>query len=314
MIASTDLPGRQEVYVGQVLAYLDKLIAAIPSPLLFPARELARNPGKCMRARMLASCGPNPMSAVVRLGALIELLHLASLLHDDVVDRATVRRGEPAAHVRVGREGAILAGLACFAQAGMEAADIGAPVSVAVSRTVAELTQGELLDIERAFDVTLTLPDYQELCERKTGALFRLACVLGASAAGRDPEQITLLGRFGSEVGVAFQMLDDCLDLAETGNDKPVGTDHLLGLFGAPALCALRNDPSGELVRLLLSAQLTTADLPRVRALIITHGGLDEAKVMARDRYTRAFALLGGVDDETVAALTTATATMGGRL
>jgi geranylgeranyl pyrophosphate synthase len=315
MTAATDLQRRQEDYLGPVLTHLDELVDRIPEPLLFPARELARNAGKCTRARMVASCGQAAVPGlVVRLGALVELVHLASLLHDDVVDRAAVRRGEPSAYVSVGREAATLAGLACFAQAGMEAADIGAAVSVAVSRTVAELTQGELLDIERAFDVSLTLADYQELCERKTGALFHLACVLGASAAGRDAEEVRLLGRFGAEIGVAFQILDDCLDLAETGHGKPVGTDHLLGLFGAPALCALRADPSGELVRLLLSAELTTADLPRVRALIITYGGLHDAKAMARERYTRAFALLGGLDDQTTDALTAATATVWCRL
>lgn len=317
MTGPNDLQRQHEQYISQVLAHLNKLVAEIPQPLLYPAQQLARTPGKCLRARMLASCGADAgsgSSPVVRLGALVELLHLASLLHDDVVDRAAVRRGEPAAHVRVGREGATLAGLACFAQAGMEAADIGAAVSVAVSRTVAELTQGELLDIERAFDVTLTLADYQELCERKTGALFGLACVLGASVAGRDRDQVEVLGRFGSEIGVAFQMLDDCLDLAETCHDKPVGTDHLLGLFGAPTLCALRNDPSGVLVRLLLSSELTSADLPRVRTLIIECGGLDTAKAMARERHARAFALLGGLGEDTVASLTTATATVWRRL
>lgn len=109
-------------------------------------------------------------------------------------------------------------------------------------------------------------------------------------------------------------MLDDCLDLAETEYGKPVGTDHLLGLFGAPTLCALRNDPSGVLVRLLLSSELTTADLPRVRTLIIECGGLDIAKAMARERHARAFALLGGLGEDTVASLTTATATVWRRL
>jgi geranylgeranyl pyrophosphate synthase len=127
---------------------------------------------------------------------------------------------------------------------------------------------------------------------------------------GREPGHIEVLGRFGSEIGVAFQMLDDCLDLAETGKDKPVGTDHLLGLFGAPTLCALRNDPSGVLVRSLLSPELTIADLPRIRAMIIERGGLDAARAMARERHDRAFALLRELGEETVASLSEATVTI----
>lgn len=318
MSIAPDVRERDERYIGFVLVELDRLVSTVPPQLRAPAQRLARNPGKLLRARLLASCGPDtgPRDRrIVRLGALVELLHLSSLLHDDVVDRAAVRRGEPAAHVWMGREGAMLAGLACFARAGMEAADIGDTVSVAVSRTVAELTQGELLDIERAFDVTLTIADYQELCERKTGALFRLACVFGAATMGRNHNEIEVLGRFGSEIGVAFQILDDCLDLEMTESDKPAGTDHLLGLFGAPTLCALRKDASGELARSLLAMDLTTIDLPRIRALIVELGGLDAATAMARERCAHAFALLRELgDDATVTALTAATANLWQRL
>lgn len=149
-------------------------------PLLFAA----------MLLRACAGFGDPDPARLARLGAMVELLHLASLLHDDVIDRADTRRGGPAAHVVVGSELATLAGLACFALAGTEAADLGGGLDRLVSRTVAGLSYGELLDVERAFDTGLALSDYLELVERKTGELFRLSCLLGAAEAQAEPETV----------------------------------------------------------------------------------------------------------------------------
>jgi geranylgeranyl pyrophosphate synthase len=218
------------------------------------------------------------------------------VLHDDIVDRAPVRRGGPAAHALLGQERAMLAGLACFAAAGMEAAEIGGGLPQIVSQTAAALAYGELLDVERAFDTTLSLQDYLELVENKTGVLFRLSCHLGAAAAGAGPDVARPLGQFGADFGVAFQILDDCLDLAADGHGKPVGTDHVMGLFGAPTLCALAADDSGELSALLLSPQFTELDMPSVRALVIANGGLTAAQALARDRSNRALSALDPLD------------------
>jgi heptaprenyl diphosphate synthase len=247
---------------------------------------------------LLAACarfGLARPAHLVRLGALVELLHLASLLHDDIVDRAPVRRGGPAAHTILGQERAMLAGLACFAAAGMEAADIGGGLDRIVGQTAAALAYGELLDVERAFDTTLPLPDYLELVENKTGILFRLSCHLGAAAAGAGQEVVGVLARFGADFGVAFQILDDCLDLASGEQGKPAGTDHMMGLFGAPTLCALAADGTGELAALLLSPRFSALDMPAVRALVIANGGLTAAQTLARDRLERALAALDGL-------------------
>jgi heptaprenyl diphosphate synthase len=277
-------------YPAHVTARLLELVDGLDEPLRAPVRSLAVRPGKYVRAGLVRICAGEDADPrrVVDLGVLVELLHLASLLHDDVVDRADTRRGRPTARAVIGDERAMLAGLACFALAGMLAAELGRGLDVLVARTVAGLAYGEMLDVERAFDVALPLPDYLELLERKTGDLFRLSCRLGAAEAGAGAEETAALAAFGTDFGVAFQILDDCLDLGVADTGKPCGIDHLLGLFGGPTLYALAADPTGELAALLLDPAFTEADLPEVRRLVATHGGLDRAAALAREVRDRA--------------------------
>lgn len=287
-------------FAGLVTGRLHSLTDAMPGSLRPPVADMADRPGKCLRAMFVYACsrfGVAEPTGLVRLGTLVELLHLASLLHDDVVDRADTRRGRPAAHVIAGEERAVLAGLACFAVAGMEAAAIGGGVEQIIGQAVARLAYGELLDVERAFDTSLALADYLELAERKTGELFRLSCVLGAAAAGANDAVVRTLGQFGLDFGVAFQMLDDCIDFSAEQDGKPAGRDHIMGLFGAPTLCALAADRSGELSALLLSAEFSHVDLPAVRAHLTRNGGLATATAMARARYDRAREAVRGLGD-----------------
>ncbi|GAA4530228.1 polyprenyl synthetase family protein [Amycolatopsis samaneae] len=276
-------------------ARLERLVDGLSAPLRDTVRGLVERPGKQLRSTMLAACagfGEADPGRVARLGAVVELVHLASLVHDDVIDRAAVRRGRPAAHREAGTELALLAGLACLGAAGAEAAELGEDVSVPVSRTIAELTHGELLDVERGFDVTLSLPDYVELVRRKTGALFELSCLLGAAEARLGRPARTALAAFGREFGIAFQIMDDCWDLTAAGADKPVGTDQLLGLFGAPTLSALRADDSGRLGELLLSPGFSVADLAEVRELVTGLGGITAARELAGVHYRKALSAL----------------------
>jgi geranylgeranyl pyrophosphate synthase len=269
----------------------EQLVRGLSEPLRGLAMTLVFRPGKGLRSALVAACAPADSAdpeLVARLGAIVELIHLASLLHDDVVDRSPTRRGVPAAHTIVGAELATLAGLACFSLAGAEAASIGGGVEVLTSRACSGLSYGQVLDVERAFDTSLSIKDYTELVSRKTGELFQLSCLLGAAAGGTDPETIRLLGLFGLSFGIAFQIADDCLDLAAGDTGKPAGLDHLRGLFGAPTLYALAADPRGNLAELLLSPELAVDDIPAVRRLVMKLGGLDAARQLAAEHFARA--------------------------
>jgi geranylgeranyl pyrophosphate synthase len=262
---------------------------------------LVERPGKRLRSRLVATCAalgdPRDAEGVVRAGAVVELLQVASLLHDDVVDQADTRRFAPAAHVSHGVEAALLGGVACFALAGMEAAELGPAANGLTARAVADLSRGEMLDVERAFDVKLDEPDYLAVVEGKTAPLFRLSCQLGA-AQGRCAEEVgRAVAAFGADLGVAFQLLDDCLDIEDAGTGKPGGRDLALGLFGAPILCALQaaGPADRELAGLLLAPDFDGSDMRQVCALVERHRGVATARALAAERIDRALGALAAV-------------------
>lgn len=291
----SELP-RDEDFVQGVRSHMNLCAGTLSEPLRPLLEALITRPGKYLRSHLLEVCSrfgnPN-YTRLVRLGAIVELLHCASLLHDDVIDRAATRRGAPTAHKVAGPELAVLTGTACFAQVGAESADLGGVVSGAVSDAVAELSRGELLDVQRAFDPTVTTADYVELARSKTGELFRLCCVLGAQEAQVATQDVRRLDQFGSNMGIAFQIVDDCLDLRIDADDKPVGTDHLLGLFGLPTLCALSGPASTELTEVLMSPSIDATALTSVRKLVHATGGVEQAMTIAERHYDDAVSVLG---------------------
>ncbi|MFF4591481.1 polyprenyl synthetase family protein [Amycolatopsis sp. NPDC001319] len=282
-------------YALRVNRHLEELVGSLPSAQSALVLPLVRAGGKGIRSRLIEICsrfGKPNRTRLVSLGALVELLHLASLLHDDVVDDAAIRRGAPSAHSVAGPEYAVVTGASCLARAAQEAAQLGSGVSRAVAVVTADLAYGELLDIERSFDTTQSVEDYLRLVRRKTGSLFRFCCAIGAIESGAGRETVAALAEFGAQLGTAFQIFDDCLDLADDPGGKPRGTDHLLGLFGLPTLCALGNDVP-ELAELLLSPSLSGADLPRIRTLVIEGQGISLAQATAHAHFENGVGALG---------------------
>lgn len=286
-------PASFAAQVGERIGSLTRSLGPELEPVV---AGLVERPGKRLRSRLVAHCASlgNPdVEGAVRAGALVELLQVASLLHDDIVDQAETRRFAPAAHVTHGVEATVLGGVACFALAGVEAAELGAVTNRVTSRAVADLARGELLDVERAFDVELSAADYLAVVEGKTAPLFRLSCELGAVQGGCGRQVRDALATFGAELGVAFQVLDDCLDIEDAGTGKPGGRDLALGLFGAPVLCALQAaGEDRELAGLLLSPDVDGDDLRRVGELVVRHGGIATARALAAERIDRALAAL----------------------
>lgn len=292
------LPSDLAVFPALVSSRMKDLAGGLAESLRAPVLGLVDRPGKALRALLVAASAARHKAdghTLVRLGAIVELIHLASLLHDDVVDKAPSRRGVPAAHAVVGPELAALAGLSCFALAGMEAASVGGGADILAGRASAGLSYGQVLDVERAFDTALAIDDYVELAARKTGDLFRLSCALGAAAGQADPETGQRLAEFGLHFGIAFQVLDDCLDFQADGTGKPFGLDHLRGMFGAPTLYALQSDEEGSLAQLLLSPAFSIADMPAVKKRVAAFGGLQAAGDLARRHYNHALEALDGV-------------------
>lgn len=202
--------------------------------------------GKRMRPMLVLLCaGPDGGAPAVRAGIAVELVHMASLVHDDVLDRAPLRRGLPTVFASSGRGRATSVGDQLFATAFRILVDGEDHFAVAeLSRTAVDLARGELMQRRGAFDLGVSEAEYFERSGLKTGRLFEAACVLGRSTV--DPAQAEVIARFGHRIGLAFQMLDDVLDVSgpveRTG--KARGTDLLDGTVTLPLIVAIGSEPS----------------------------------------------------------------------
>jgi geranylgeranyl pyrophosphate synthase len=195
--------------------------------------------GKRLRPMLVLLCAGEPGGAAsVRAAAAIELIHMATLVHDDVLDEAPLRRGHPTVVARSGRARAVASGDLLFSRAFALLSDAGdsRAVELLADASVA-LAQGELAQRHDAFDQTISERRYLDRCRLKTARLFECACLLG-----HDDEH---LRRFGTDIGLAFQLLDDVLDVAgppeRTG--KARGTDLLDGTITLPLIEAAATDP-----------------------------------------------------------------------
>ncbi len=229
---------------------------------------------------------------VIDAAAAVELLHLASLYHDDVLDSAPLRRGRPSANALWGNHAAVLGGDVLLAHAYRVAADLGAPELRRFAHTLALLCSGQIAESAAQFDVARELSHYDASIRGKTAALLATSCWLGASTAKAPLQVADALACFGTEVGVAFQIIDDVLDLYGHGlqTGKPAGTDLREGVFTLPVLLALQHDPT--LVDLLgegIDAEGVAAVGHRVR-----RAGADRRAIaIALDHLQMAFAHLG---------------------
>jgi geranylgeranyl pyrophosphate synthase len=244
--------------------------------------------GKRLRPLLVCLSAGVPVpegDGLVRAAVAVELVHAATLVHDDVLDGSALRRGRPTVVAAGGRLSATATGDLLFSRA---FAELVGTRSVAAVRTLArassELACGELMQREDAWNPNVSLERYLERCRLKTAVLFRAACELGA-LEGDGP--VGALGAFGEQIGVAFQILDDVLDVSgppeRTG--KPRGTDLLDGTVTLPLILARRLDP--ELAAIDVRAVTDTAAAADVCDRIAATGALDQAK-------NRALALVAG--------------------
>jgi geranylgeranyl pyrophosphate synthase len=231
--------------VGRLLGRVERRMTELASGhgevLARCAGETIRAGGKRLRPLLvcLAAGAPPPESDdVLRAAVAVELVHGATLVHDDVLDGSHLRRGRPTVYATGGRGLATAAGDLLFSRAFAELASGGSIEAVRVLAAAAdELARGELMQREDAWAGSISVERYLERCRLKTAVLFRAACTLGALAAGGPARE---LGRFGERIGLAFQILDDVLDITgppeRTG--KPRGTDLLDGTVTLPLIYA----------------------------------------------------------------------------
>lgn len=176
------------------------------------------------------------------LAGAFEFLHSATLLHDDILDNADLRRGRPSAHIRFGLHQTILAGDVLLALANRMVADFGKPrLMQSVSEAIMQTASGEVFEVATLGDPALTRADYLAIITGKTACLIQSACQCGALLAGAQESLVLASSEFGLNLGIAFQLVDDALDYAMTAKatGKPVGGDLKEGKFTLPLLLFL---------------------------------------------------------------------------
>ncbi len=208
------------------------------------AEHALNNAGKHLRPTLVAlaaDCFGKPNESHVKAAVIIEMVHLATLVHDDVMDEAQIRRGSPTVAAKWGNEIAVLFGDCLFAQALKLAASFPTPeVCRAVSMATNTVCSGEILQTQQRRNFAAARRDYFRVIEMKTGELFTLSCDLPAHLSGSSDEQRTALREYGAAVGTAYQVYDDCVDLFGTEADagKSLGTDLAKGKLTWPLLLA----------------------------------------------------------------------------
>jgi heptaprenyl diphosphate synthase len=297
--------------LGRVEEALTRSVGSDDPFLADVAGHLVRAGGKRLRPVLTlcttyATSGTGPASErAITGGVAVELVHLGSLYHDDVIDEAQTRRGVPSVNARWNNIVAILAGDYLLARASDLAASLGADVAGLLARTIGELCRGQVEELQHLFDVDRTDAEYFSAIGGKTAALFGTACRIGGIVSGLDDDGLDALTVFGQHVGTCFQIVDDVLDV--TGNDaslgKPAGNDLLEGVYTLPVIYAIDGTPE---LREVLGRKLEPDQLERARKLVRSDGAIDAALDAARDHAARADKVLSsraGLDPEVTGAL-----------
>ena len=272
-------------HVPRLLALVEERLAAVATSygavLAEHASATIAAGGKRLRPLLvlLAAGSEAPDEPVVRAGAAVELIHSASLVHDDVLDAAAVRRGRPTVVAAAGRDMAVAVGDMLFSRAFAELAANGSAEQIrALSRAASALSQGELVQRSDAWDAGVGVERYLHRCELKTATLFEAACELGVLAAGAPGDR---LAGFGRRIGLAFQLLDDVLDVSGPAEriGKHRGTDLLDGTITLPFILARRR--SEALAAIDPRTITTPGRAGEVCDAIAATGALDEARERA---------------------------------
>jgi octaprenyl-diphosphate synthase len=265
------------------------------------ALYLHGNGGKRLRPILLLLANrllAPPNENAIRLAAVVEMIHAATLVHDDVIDVASTRRGKPSTNIVFGNQISVLSGDWLYMQAFQIALRLrNFQVLDILTGLTQMMVEGELIQLDRIGRIDVSEADYMELIDRKTASLFAACSRLGALAASADEATETRLNEFGWSLGIAFQMMDDILDFTarEKTLGKPVGNDLREGKVTLPLIYALAEATPAERAQvetILADCSYDRVPLPAVLAMIEKYGGFQRARERAAAYVVRARVLI----------------------
>jgi heptaprenyl diphosphate synthase len=239
-------------------------------------------------------------SRLISGSVAIELVHLATLYHDDVIDEADSRRGSPSVNARWDNTVAILTGDYLFARASEISTDLGPEVCRLLARTIAVLCDGQIREVDVSGKVDQTEEAYLEIIRRKTGVLIATSCRLGGMLSEASDDDVETLDAFGESLGMAFQLSDDIMDVTASQLElgKEPGVDMKEGVYTLPVLHALgESDERDELARLLAHGAPDGEMLDRALEIVRGADGVEHARAAVTAEVERAVALAGRLPD-----------------
>ena len=272
----SDLEDIEKALSDNLNPYLD-LVSDVAGHILFSGGKRLRPLLMVLSARM---CGYNG-NYEKTFSTALEYLHTATLLHDDLVDEATLRRGKTVAHATWGNSITVLVGDYLLARALSISAGTG---RLRVVQVLAELTenmsQGEVHQLMRKGDIKLTEDEYLVIIRRKTAVLFEAACRVSAIIADAPADKEKVLAEYGYNLGIAFQMADDLFDYTLQTSDfgKEVGADLREGKLTLPVIYALKQANSSDrdlMIKIIRNTDFTTDDFKTLLDLLVKYGGID---------------------------------------
>jgi heptaprenyl diphosphate synthase len=255
--------------------------------------------GKRLRPVLALATATSGLGEATReelLGAVcVELVHLASLYHDDVMDEATVRRNVESVNARFGNLVAIVAGDYLLARSAEIAAGLGTEIAGLLAATLGQLCRGQVAEVHAAYQVTRTEEQYSAAITGKTASLMATSCRIGALTGGLPRDQVEAFTSFGRSFGMIFQVRDDILDVvgSEAELGKPAGQDLAEGIYTLPVILALADPVAGPELRPLLGQPLGQPERDKARSIVAESGAIAGSAVVAR-RYAEQAAEAAG--------------------
>lgn len=278
-------PARE--FLGRVSSMMEAQVDEFDSEIAEYARYALENQGKQLRPTLVALAGGavGPLTDdSVSVAVIIEMIHLATLVHDDIMDEASMRRRKATLAAKWGNQVAVLLGDCLFAHALKLAAELpSAEVSRLVASSSGRVCAGEILQSHRRRRWAVDRADYFKVIEMKTAELFALSCDLGARLSGGTPREIAALRQYGLSLGTAYQIYDDCLDLygAESAAGKSLGTDLASGKVTLPLIMGLDHSSADDRARLIGWLEDWKPEFfPQVRNLLDRHQALDRSRAV----------------------------------
>ena len=286
--------------LGEVLSVIEENVTISEKNVQQYVKDMLTSGGKLLRPAyflMCAKIGPDyDFEQVTSIAAAIELLHVATLVHDDVIDDAKVRRGVPTLKEKFGNNYAIYTGdylfAVCFKILSKHAKDLS---HIEFNTSAMEkILAGELNQLNNRYDSDITIRQYLKQISGKTAELFALSCYFGAEVSHASNGMKNMARKIGRNIGMAFQILDDVLDYTQDSKamGKPVLADIHQGIYSLPIIYAMQKEACQMRFYLDKKEQISEQELEAVLDLIRESGALEDAKMLAKKYTDKALALI----------------------